>query len=191
MKGNQSEYAILGLLSMQSHLSGYDLRKAVQNSIGFFWGESYGQIYPALKRLTADGLIEPVKQRPERKKRRQEYAITEAGRARLREWLALPFHNDPPRNEFLLKFFFGGEAGPDVALAHLREVQRRNQQMQATLAAIQSTVPNGPTHPHQRYWLLALRLGQALTETALAWGESALAELQDRPANHDTKRNEP
>jgi DNA-binding PadR family transcriptional regulator len=32
-------------------MSGYDIRKTVQESIRFFWSESYGQIYPALKRL--------------------------------------------------------------------------------------------------------------------------------------------
>jgi PadR family transcriptional regulator, regulatory protein AphA len=52
-----SKYAILGMLSLRP-MSGYDTRKTVQESIRFFWSESYGQIYPALKRLEAQKLVE-------------------------------------------------------------------------------------------------------------------------------------
>jgi DNA-binding PadR family transcriptional regulator len=189
MKTNQTDYAILGLLAMDSPHSGYDLRKAVQNSIGYFWGESYGQIYPALKRLAADGLIKPVKQRPEGRKR-QEYTITAAGRAELRKWLALPFHNDPPRNEFLLKLFLAGQADTAVAAAHVREVQERNRRMLGVLAEIEASVPkHSPANPNMRYWLLTLALGKALTEAALKWGESALAELEGGKTKPRNKRS--
>src|ERR1039457_3376514 len=119
MKRNQTAYVILGLLSIEPDQSGYDIHKTVEGSVGHFWGESYGQIYPALKRLAAEGLIVGNTSPKGAKKRRQEYSITEAGRACLREWLALPFQNDPPRNEFLLKLFFGAEAAPAVAIAHV------------------------------------------------------------------------
>lgn len=176
-KVSQTGYVILGALSIQSNLSGYDLRKGVQQSVGFFWGESYGQIYPSLKRLTAAKLIEPVKTKTAGRKR-QEYAITEAGRTELRRWLALPFHNDPPRNEFLLKLFFGQQAAPGVALAHVRDVQERNRRMLETLEKIEASVPkDGPPNPSMPYWLLTLSLGKALTVAALEWGEGAIKML--------------
>jgi len=175
-------YAILGLLSVQPNLSGYDLRKAVQQSVGFFWGESYGQIYPALQRLTAQRLIAPAKTKPAARGR-QEYLITEAGRTRLREWLALPFHNDPPRNEFALKLFFGHEAAPGVTLAHVRDVQERNRRMLETLEGIEASVPkDGPPNPNLPYWLLTLSLGKALTKAALEWGEGAMTMLAKQEA---------
>jgi PadR family transcriptional regulator, regulatory protein AphA len=179
-------YVILGLLSVQPNLSGYDMRKAVQQSVGYFWGESYGQIYPALKRLVAEKLIEPVKAKPVGRKRRQVYAITESGRKSLRQWLALPFHNDPPRNEFLLKLFFCGEAAPGVALEHVKDLQERNRRAQDTLQQIEASVPTaGPPNPNLPYWMMTLSLGRALTEAALTWGESAmkmLAELETQQA---------
>lgn len=174
---NQTGYVLLGLLSVQPNLSGYALRKGVQQSVGYFWGESYGQIYPSLKKLTAQKLIEPVNtERAGRK--RQEYAITEAGRAQLRAWLALPFHNDPPRNEFLLKLFFAQQAGPGVALAHVQDVQERNRRMLETLEKIEASVPkDAPPNPNMPYWMLTLGLGKALTAAALEWGEQALKTL--------------
>ena len=178
MKNSRTAYVLLGGLSIQSNLSGYELHKAIEENFGSFWGESYGQIYPTLKQLVAEGLIEICKPAAAPKKRRQTYALTDAGRICLREWLARPFQNDPPRNEFMLKLFFGHEAAPGVALAHVRELNERNRRMLATLEGIekmarayQSKDPNLP------YWMLTLGLGLALARAALDWGESALAEL--------------
>jgi DNA-binding PadR family transcriptional regulator len=178
VKLNQTSYVILGLLSVEPHLSGYDMRKTIQSSIGFFWGESYGQLYPALKGLAGEGLIAPSKRGKEGRKQRQTYVITIAGRAALREWLALPFQNDPPRNEFLLKLFFGHEAAPGVTAAHIRDLNERNQQAVALLAKIEQSIPNNQfTSPHLPYWILALEMGKAFSEAALEWGEAALAAL--------------
>ena len=175
---NQTAYVILGALSIQPNLSGYDMRKGVQQSVGYFWGESYGQIYPALKHLVAEKLIVPVSAKPAGRKRRQQYAITDVGRERLQQWLKLPFHNDPPRNEFLLKLFFGGQAAPGVALDHVKDVQERNRRTLETLAKIEASVPtDGPPNPNLPYWMLTLSLGKAFTLAALEWGEGAMKML--------------
>ncbi|MGO9316353.1 MAG: PadR family transcriptional regulator [Terracidiphilus sp.] len=179
MKNSRTAYVILGMLSTAPKGSGYEIHKAIEENFGSFWGESYGQIYPTLKRLAAEGLIEACQPATVPKKRRQEYALTEAGRASLREWLALPFQNDPPRNEFLLKLFFGHEAAPGVALAHVRELQERNRRMLATLEGIEKMAREHQSkNPNLPYWMLTLGLGLAMTRAALDWGDSALKELE-------------
>lgn len=151
---------------------------AIEENFGSFWGESYGQIYPTLKRLAAEGLILPSKSTSGPGKQRQEYMLTDAGRLCLHEWLARPFQNDPPRNEFMLKLFFGREAAPGVALAHVRELQRRNQQTMAMLGGIEKAANQQQSQdPHLPYWMLTLSLGMAMTRAALEWGESAIAQL--------------
>lgn len=178
MKNNRTAYVILGMLSIVPKGSGYEIHKAIEDNFGSFWGESYGQIYPSLKRLAAEGLIEACKPASAPKKRRQEYALTDAGRTCLREWLALPFQNDPPRNEFLLKLFFGREAAPGVALAHVRELQERNRRTLTTLEGIESMARETQSqNPNKPYWMLTLGLGLAMTRAALDWGESALEQL--------------
>jgi DNA-binding PadR family transcriptional regulator len=178
MQRNRTAYVILGLLSIEPNKSGYDIRKAVESSVGNFWSESYGQIYPALKKLAAEGLIEPSHSTSGTRKRRQEYALTESGSACLREWLALPFQNDPPRNEFLLKLFFGHEAASGVSMGHVGELQQKNRRMLATLLEIEAYAQRQQSqNPNKPYWMLTLSLGIALTRAALDWGESALAQL--------------
>jgi DNA-binding PadR family transcriptional regulator len=180
---SQTSYVILGFLSTQPSLSGYDIRKAVQESVGHFWSESYGQIYPALKQLAAQGLIVPSGPVSTGKRKRQEYSLTEAGRASLQRWLALPFQHDPPRNEFLLKIFFGREAAPGVVSAHIHQIQESSRHLLATLAEIEAFVENHPSqNPHEPYQMLTLKAGIALARTTLDWCESALATLSTAEA---------
>lgn len=189
MKDSRTAYVILGMLSIHSGLSGYELHKAIEDNFGSFWGESYGQIYPTLKRLAAEGLIEPCRPVSAPKKRRQEYALTDAGRACLREWLALPFHNDPPRNEFMLKLFFGREAAPGVSVAHVRELQIRNHRSLAMMEEIEKMANlHQSQNPHKPYWMLTLSLGIAMTRAALDWGDSALAQLEAMEASQVLNR---
>jgi len=178
MNHPRTAYVILGMLAIEPNRSGYDIRQAIESSVGHFWGESYGQIYPTLKRLVADGLIVAS---ATRKQRRQEYSITPAGRECLREWLALPFQNDPPRNEFLIKLFFGLEASPEVSIGHLQELQKRNESSLKTMLEIQSIAPKvNAGNPHLPYWMLTVGLGIAVTQAALQWGESAIQTLKSQ-----------
>jgi|ERR1035438_3784877 PadR family transcriptional regulator AphA len=184
---SQTTYVILGLLSVEGRQSGYDMRKTIQGSVGYFWGESYGQIYPALKRLAGEGLIvaaghaamgRAAKGRAAKGRAgRQEYSLTAAGHARLREWLAVPYREDPPRDEFLLKLFFGREAGPEVAERQVREFQERNRRLLAALEDIRRVAARNAQHPHFRFWMLTLEYGLAQIHTALRWSDEALEAL--------------
>jgi len=50
MEPSPTGYVILGMLRNQPR-SGYEIKQAVDNSTGFFWAASYGQIYPELRKL--------------------------------------------------------------------------------------------------------------------------------------------
>ncbi len=53
------ELAVLGLLKEQP-LHGYELKKRLAETLGSFWGVSFGSLYPALRRLERSGSIEVV-----------------------------------------------------------------------------------------------------------------------------------
>src|SRR5215469_4692552 len=116
--GGTTQKALLGLLSLGS-MSGYDIRALVSWSIGHFWSESYGQIYPALKRLAALGLVEKKTERTKGRPDRHVYSLTRQGQVQLKEWLRLPPVEEVQRNELLLKLFFGRHTGVDVSRAHV------------------------------------------------------------------------
>ena len=111
MKEGKSKYAILGMLSIEP-MSGYDIKKEVENSISNFWTESYGQIYPVLKNLIAEKLVTKTVESEAGKPDRHVYSLTATGRKELRRWLRQGFAPKIQRDEFLLKLFFGEEIPP-------------------------------------------------------------------------------
>ena len=52
---NKTRFAVLAMLSLGPR-SGYDIQQQIQRTLGHFWSESHGQIYPTLRKLLAEGL---------------------------------------------------------------------------------------------------------------------------------------
>jgi PadR family transcriptional regulator AphA len=124
-------YVILGMVSRTAR-SGYEIKAAVDESTRFFWAASYGQIYPELKRLSEAGLVEGA-DAPRGQRKRTVYAITEAGMAALKDWLRRPPQPSEMREEGLLKLFFSGVLPREDALATLRAMRERRQELAARL----------------------------------------------------------
>ena len=83
------ELAILGFL-YDERLHGYDLRKRIAALTGHIRPIADGTLYPALKRLAADGLVTRDVEKGTAAPRRM-LTITEAGRAELVKQLASPY----------------------------------------------------------------------------------------------------
>jgi len=96
---------ILGLLAFAPR-TGYDIKQVTDVSTRFFWGASYGQIYPELRRLEAAGLVRSS-DAPRGALRRRVYRLTADGERALRSWLTRPEEIFDYRDEGLLKLFFG------------------------------------------------------------------------------------
>src|SRR3954447_14633648 len=78
--------AVLGLVAMGAR-SGYEIGRAVQRSVRFFWALGPPQIYAELKRLEAAGLISGRDDGPGGRARRS-FEPTPAGKQALRRWLS-------------------------------------------------------------------------------------------------------
>ncbi len=188
-KLNRTTHAILGFLTWRP-MSGYDIKKAVEESISNFWNESYGQIYPILKRLAADGLVWQSTSRTAGGRDRHVYAITDKGRGVLRQWLPDPTDPGAVRVELLLKLFFGRQVDPQINIRHLEAFRERQHPLLDKYAGIANRLHRHfRDHPDLPYWLITLRYGQCEHHTLLVWCEETLAELH-RMAEADTKKKQ-
>jgi DNA-binding PadR family transcriptional regulator len=120
MHGGGVEFVVLGTLSFRP-LTGYEIKQIIDNSTRFFWAASYGQIYPELRRLEAQGLVEGEPD-PQGGRQRNRYRLTAAGRERLHEWLRADDAGYELRDEGLLKLFFARDLDDDGQLAVLRSL---------------------------------------------------------------------
>jgi DNA-binding PadR family transcriptional regulator len=164
-------YVILGMLALGAR-TGYDVKRIVDDSTRFFWAASYGQIYPELRRLEDDGLVEGTSSPTGRRKRR-EFTLTGAGRAELARWLASPAAMPELRDESLLKLFFADVLPLDDALRQLRERRDGHQQFLELLREIAARPGEDPPFVE-----LVLRYGIAYAEFNVAWCEAEETRLR-------------
>ncbi|GLC81650.1 PadR family transcriptional regulator [Lacrimispora brassicae] len=131
MKENtgKSKYVILGMLARMPQ-TGYTIKKWIENEYSHFWQESFGQIYPTLKKLVAEGLAVTSNNIPLENGRGQiQYSITDAGRKELSHWLREAPEIEKIRYEILLKISFGDNTEPKVLLGHLDDFIKRNDKL--------------------------------------------------------------
>jgi PadR family transcriptional regulator AphA len=127
--------AILGMVYLGKR-TGYEIKQLVDKSSRFFWAASYGQIYPELKRLEEQGMLE-AKDDPQGGRSRRAYSLTPAGEQAFRAWLA---SDDElvleQRNEGLLKLFFADALGPDEVQELLRKKVEQHERVVERLCQV-------------------------------------------------------
>ncbi len=75
-----TSYVVLGMVAVRGPSTSYDLKRAVNHSVGYFWPFPHAQLYSEPKRLVELGLLELDVEPTGR--RRQTYTITPEAAAR-------------------------------------------------------------------------------------------------------------
>lgn len=132
-------YALLALLT-GSPMTGYEVSKRFGASVGHVWHAPDSQIYPELRRMEADGLLEgtPVPWGATGTKTR--YDVTPQGEAAFRAWIDEPQRPIRDRDPAYLRAAYLDWATPEAARAHLRELRAFHTEhltvLEATRAAL-------------------------------------------------------
>jgi DNA-binding PadR family transcriptional regulator len=188
------ELAILGLLQEQPR-HGYELKKVLRDTLGSFWGVSFGSLYPALRRLERSGAIAVVDDTPAATapampatgslkgeaaaarlrlvpaakggRTRQAYRITPVGREQFQALLAADDGADDERL-FTVKLAFCRFLDPEARLAFL---ERRR----AELADRLNRARRGRGPAGDRYTRSLIEHRTRSTERDLEWIDDLIA----------------
>jgi PadR family transcriptional regulator, regulatory protein AphA len=166
-------HALLGLLS-DGPASGYDLLKSFDTTLALVWPASQSQIYTELNRLAAAGEIEVVAEGP---RGRKEYALTEAGLARLRHWITETEPRVNYRWEATLRVFFLGVVTREQAVAYLNHLEELAARHTEALKVIDATADWDDGTMLATYGRLALEWGLRFNETHREWAHWAAGQL--------------
>lgn len=124
--------------------TGYEIRKhSMEGDYSYFVDASFGAIYPALNRLTEEGLVECRDEVSPGKPSRKVYSITPAGRRAFVEALHQPVEPDIFKSQFLLVAMCAEHVEPK-RIAVL--VEERIAAMEAAVASLRAA-REGCTHP--------------------------------------------
>ncbi|WP_403021572.1 PadR family transcriptional regulator [Salinibacterium sp. GXW1014] len=185
--------AILALLTVEP-MTGYDLLKHFEASVGHVWHAPDSQIYPALRAMEKDGLLEGTDVTWGQRGTKRRYAITEAGRTAFREWMDTPLDYPRDRDPVHLKAAYFEWATPDAAAlqlrAHIAHYTGRLEQWREKIREIETggsdmlnrrlaTVPSSQherTIAFKRYTYEGMI---ARAEAEIAWARHGLALLDE------------
>jgi len=174
------DYVILGVISLYP-CSGYDIKTELDiGGAGLLSGLNFGSIYPRLKALEHQQLIETY-QVPADGRNKKLHELTAAGWQELAAWLALPpDYPIPMRDELLLRMIFWGAARPDDRATLIDHLQLRREQS-AELLAYLTTWPRNGVSSVSEYALLVFTLLRTRLEGELAWIDATIAQLEQPP----------
>ena len=179
------KHILLGFLSY-GPLTGYDLKKHMDNSTQFFWHAKLSQIYPTLKELAEQELVKAEVIPQEGKPDKKIYFITEVGRAMFMDWLAESIKELPKTKEpALLKLFFSGALDKEVLLEqlYLQLALHRAQlacYQQETAAYIRQIIAETGIIRESVLWELARQYGEEHERTYIRWLEKAIEIVKQR-----------
>ncbi|MFB8399101.1 PadR family transcriptional regulator [Streptomyces yangpuensis] len=159
---------------------GSQLRTEFETRTGSTWPLNVGQVYTTLARLERDGLVAPD---GEDAAGHTLYAITDTGRAELREWYERPVDRaNPPRDELAIKLAMAvGSTGVDIRAviqsqrhATIRAMQDYTRLKATALAALESGQAG---ERDDVAWLLVLEQLIFQTEAEARWLDHCEARL--------------
>jgi DNA-binding PadR family transcriptional regulator len=176
MTNTSTDFATLGMLTLKS-MSGYEIRQLMSQSIAHFWSESYGQLYPSLKKLEQAKLV-TRRTEPGQKRGKHIYTITPAGREKLRVWLEEAPRPQPPRSELLLKLFILSPAAAETSMEHVTRARNRAIEDLRHLGYVEEKIRSEDAdHPQLQQWLYTLSFGRHRVEAVVRWADEVLSEL--------------
>lgn len=178
-KENKTIYVILGFLSHED-LTGYDIKKRIDSSLGYFWGAGFGQIYPTLRLMEENGWVKKRSEISGRKLERIIYSITEEGRKQVINWLSLPVENEYVKYEILLKLFFGKMLETEKNIENISVFKEKYDRQLTVLEGfeteLEKVVDNSPDH---LYYLLTVLFGKKVYKAYLEWADEAIKLLKE------------
>ncbi|MGZ9234783.1 MAG: PadR family transcriptional regulator [Anaerolineales bacterium] len=183
-------HAILASLELQP-MTGYDLKKFFDMSVGHFWTTTQSHIYKALNDLEKEGWVEKKFIEQEDKPNRKEYSITKSGHAELRRWLTTPLPPVPVREAWLVQLFFSYTSSDEEIIELIKERGKNireivNSYQAQTQVAVPEDLPPGFERA-RALWQITLDYGLAFYQFELKWNKEMLERVKNLPRERSAR----
>jgi DNA-binding PadR family transcriptional regulator len=174
-----TSYLVLGLVGGLGECTSYDMKAAVNRSIGHFWTFPHSQLYAEPARLADLGLLESDTE--ESGRRRRTYRLTKAGRHALDAWLGEPTASTTGiRDLALLKLFFGGQ----TSAANVRSLAESQVASHREMLGEYESMAESVEHQiHDAHHRRTLEMGLRFERAAVAFWEQVAKDADELHAD--------
>lgn len=174
-----TNYIILGLLS-KKEMTVYDIKLAMDKSIGQFYSSSFGSINPAIKKLEKLELID-CKEQVENSRLKKTYSITEAGKEDYEKWLLSPIQQGRIKDEVLIRVFFLGDSDPEkrkgLISDYLKVLSESRKELEQTSEKISALNLSESDTESIKYQVSTLQFGMDYIAFKQKWFKNLLKQL--------------
>ena len=171
-------HAILVCL-VDEPMTGYELAKHFDSSVGFFWRANHQQIYRELSALSSKGWVKGRLIAQVGRPNKTMFSVTKAGRAELIGWSRLEADPASIKEELMLRLY----ALPSVDVGALVEQIERRIEMHRQRLSLYELILDKHYRDEKKLdlagtgRLLGLKAGLGLERTWILWCEEALVAL--------------
>lgn len=161
------DYLVIGMV-LHEELTGYDIKKRIEQGIGHLYKVSHGQLYPALKELTAKDYL-TMNEQMQGKMLKKYYMATEAGKAMFLDWLSAPFDPNTDGDNYLVKIFLLGELPKEIRTKRLQEYEFYTQQLLGQLQVVEKQLSTENLSDREYFELSAFYFSYQLLQNTTHW----------------------
>lgn len=176
------KHALLGFLNYQS-MTGYQLKKHFDDSVGNFWNASLSQIYPTLNKMSAEGLLDVEMIHQDTVPNAKRYSITADGKRELIRWLKEPLEREAFRSQMLVRLFFSSNIERSQVLGQLHGLIKTSEQKLQICKnqkkhIEENHLPAGEMSEEALFWSLTADYGVKYEEFFRAWCEDSIRKIE-------------
>jgi len=153
---------------LDGQLTGYDIKKDIEAGVGNFYKVSFGNLYPALKRLTDKGLV-TLDEQTHGNRVKKYYMATEEGKKDFMEWLSTPFDYSLGGEALMTKIFFFGYLPEKARKQQLHEYEIYYHQSLRKLRTLEKTILDKEGEKVDYFMMSTLYYGIRKIKIAIEW----------------------
>jgi DNA-binding PadR family transcriptional regulator len=166
--------AILACLT-ERPMTGYELAKTFDSSMGFFWKADHQQIYRELSKLRDRGYVQAREVVQSGKPNKLVYTMTGEGRAALRHWAARPSVPASIKDDLLVRLYALEAIDIEPLRADLMaRLEHHRDRYERYERLLHKRFPHGTAAPAEIGKLLSLKLGLRHERMVAEWCEEAV-----------------
>jgi len=169
--------AILACLT-ECPMTGYELAKTFDSSMGFFWKADHQQIYRELSKLRDRGHVQAREVVQSGKPNKLVYTLTDQGKAAFRHWAARPSVPASIKDDLLVRICALDSVDIEPLRADLMaRLEHHRDRYERYERLLNKRFPQGATTPADIGKLLGLKVGLRHERVVAEWCEEAIEAL--------------